>query len=210
MSLEKVGALPLLTVIGRQGSRNVETPHPEHVQSRSRRTSARPPFPSSILIPATTHYMATTPPHTTDTGMAAVYANKQALRKGMLRTLRGLSEEQLAGQCACTFTSDVPTLLTQLNSPRRRQTTPRCAILCKSAHRRVLPQHGQGRAAHSRDCKGDSVVYVTSRGELGWWLMSTPCSWQGALHSVPASIGVKVWRRDTAHGHAAAVQHGGP
>lgn len=34
-----------------------------------------------------------------DDSMAAVYASKAALRKSMLRTLRGISEADLASQC---------------------------------------------------------------------------------------------------------------
>lgn len=39
-------------------------------------------------------------PHSdADDNMAAVFADKALLRKGMLRTLRALTEEQLAEQC---------------------------------------------------------------------------------------------------------------
>lgn len=34
-----------------------------------------------------------------DDNMAAVFAQKSALRKSMLKTLRGLSEAELASQC---------------------------------------------------------------------------------------------------------------
>lgn len=37
-----------------------------------------------------------------DDDMAAVFAQKSALRKSMLKTLRGISEAELASQCKLT------------------------------------------------------------------------------------------------------------
>lgn len=59
-----------------------------------------------------------------DDAMAAVFAQKSALRKSMLKTLRGISEAQLASQC------ELPRrMLADTDSRCRRPDPARAAVL---------------------------------------------------------------------------------
>jgi hypothetical protein len=79
--------------------------------------------------------------------MASAFAFKAALRKSMLKTLRGLTEAQLQSQCELVWTPPpVPRVLTA-RSPSGIRSPHKCTILQVSADSGMLPVDAKGGAA---------------------------------------------------------------